>query len=160
MFWKWIIHLFQHCHKCLILLHGCCLHSRLLVLAMLVSSTISTIMLIFVVCSSTSKWILASSGPVIILLLSAPWLSEPFTYALLCWCTMTENLLPVVCTAHYPDMHYMGHLDVLQRVLPYLECVREAIWSSAFIMTQGANIHNDKTNILQIGYLLWWGRHF
>ena len=58
---------------------------------------------------------------------------------------MTENLLPVVCTAHYPDMNYMGHLDVLQRGLPYLECVREAIWSSAFIMIQGANIHNDKT---------------
>ena len=50
---------------------------------------------------------------------------------------MTKHLLPVVCTAHFPDMNYMGHLDVLQRVLPYLECVREATWSSEYIMTQG-----------------------
>ena len=40
---------------------------------------------------------------------------------------MTKNLLEVVCTAHFPDMNYMGHLDVLQRVLSSLECVRESI---------------------------------
>ncbi len=49
--------------------------------------------------------------------------------------------LPVVCTAHYPDMNYMGDLDVLQRVLPYLESgvvhILSGFWSSAYIMTQG-----------------------
>ena len=49
--------------------------------------------------------------------------------------------MPVVCIAHFPDINYMGHLDVLQRVLPYLESgvvhILSGFWSSAYIMTQG-----------------------
>ena len=88
----------------------------------------------YVACSSTSKLILPPMYcPITCTIqhLSAHWLPEAITFALLCSWDWPST---IGCVYHTFSrcLIMIGHLFVLQRMSSCLGCVREAIWSSAY----------------------------